>query len=116
MNYRNLHRFARSFHSLSHEQARLFCLRKAVQFSVPYDFESPTAGKDYCAKLEIAYSEAFWDYKDDPDFQAGLEMENSFNMVEFYNWEKEEERKQKALEARQKKQQELGDQFIKAII
>ena len=88
MNYKNLHRYARQFHTLTHEQARLFCLRKAVQFSVPYDSGSPTAGKDYWEKLTIAYNEAFWDYKDDPDFQAVLEMEKSFNLVEFYDWEK----------------------------
>lgn len=103
MNYKNLHRFARSFYSLSHEQARLFCLRKAVQFSVPYDTESATAGKDYCAKLEIAYKEAFWDYQDDPDFQAVLDMENSFNLASFYDWEKEQERKQKELEEEEKR-------------
>lgn len=126
MNYKNLHRYVRNAHSLSHEQARLFCLRKAVQFSVPYDTESATAGKDYCEKLEIAYKEAFWDYKDDPDFQAILEMENSFNLVEFYDWEKKQlmiQRKQKELEeeAQRKlaeKQEKLREQhlnFVKAV-
>jgi hypothetical protein len=111
MNYKNLHRYVRNAHSLSHDQARLFCLRKAVQFSVPYDTESATAGKDYCDRLEIAYKEAFWDYKDDPDFQAVLEMENSFNMVAFYDWEKEQERKQKELEEEEKRLAEKREKW-----
>lgn len=115
MNYKHLHRYVRNAHSLSHDQARLFCLRKAVQFSVPYDTESATAGKEYCAKLEIAYNEAFWDYKDDPDFQAVLEMENSFNMVEFYDFEKELEEEEKRLAEKQEKLREQHLNFARAI-